>query len=124
MRPNIVFLGEKPEFKEVLEAINATKKDKAPGMCGIPCRNLKTWRGETRLWPVQLVLQIWETEETLQNWKDAGFVPPFKKESVKDCGNYRGISLLPVPRKILILDSDFKKDKIRIPMSVRIKSEC
>ena len=36
LRPNIVFLDEKPEFKEVLDAMNATNKDRAPGMCGIP----------------------------------------------------------------------------------------
>ena len=36
LRPNIVFLHEEPEFKEVLDAINATNKGKAPGMYGIP----------------------------------------------------------------------------------------
>ena len=36
LRPNIVFLDEKPELKEVLDAINATNKSKAPGMCSTP----------------------------------------------------------------------------------------
>ena len=36
LRPNIVFLYKKPEFTKVLDAINATNKGKAPGMCGIP----------------------------------------------------------------------------------------
>ena len=36
LRPNIVFLDKKPEFKKVLDAINATNKGKVPGMCGIP----------------------------------------------------------------------------------------
>ena len=36
MRPNIASLNEKPEVKELLDAINATNKGKDPGMGGIP----------------------------------------------------------------------------------------
>ena len=36
LRRNIVFFDKKPEFKEALDAISATNKGKAPGMCGIP----------------------------------------------------------------------------------------
>ena len=36
LRPNIPSLDEKPEVKELLDAINATNKGKAPGMGGIP----------------------------------------------------------------------------------------
>jgi len=36
LRPNIATLDEKPEVKELLDAINATNKGKAPGIGGIP----------------------------------------------------------------------------------------
>lgn len=47
LRLNTVFLAEKPEFKEALDAINTTNKGKAHGMCGILAEIKK--RGEERL---------------------------------------------------------------------------
>ena len=38
-----------------------------------------------------------------QEWKDATLVPLFKKKYRKICDNYRGISLLSVPGKVLAL---------------------
>ena len=49
----------------------------------------------------KLSLQIWETEEIPKDWKDGIIVPVFKKGRRKDCGNYRGISLLSIAEKIL-----------------------
>ena len=49
-----------------------------------------------------MVLQIWETEEIPQDWKDAIIVLEFIKKCLKDCGNYQGISLLSMARKILV----------------------
>ena len=43
LRPNIASLDEKPEIKELLDAINVR----------CTCRTLKTWQGETHLQPVQ-----------------------------------------------------------------------
>ena len=36
-----------------------------------------------------------------QDWKDANFISIFKKGSRKECGNYRGISLLSIAGKIM-----------------------
>ena len=49
----------------------------------------------------KLSLQIWETEEIPKDWKDGITVPVFKKGRRKDCGNYRGVSLLSIAEKIL-----------------------
>ena len=49
----------------------------------------------------KLSLQIWETEEIPKDWKDGIIVPVFKKGRRKDCGNYRGVSLLSIAEKIL-----------------------
>ena len=49
----------------------------------------------------QLILSVWSEENVPQDWKDASIVPIFKKGSRKDCGNYKGISLLSIAGKIL-----------------------
>ena len=47
------------------------------------------------------ILKIWEKETVPQDWKDANIVSLFKKGDRKDCGNYRGISLLSIAGKIM-----------------------
>jgi len=49
----------------------------------------------------QLIISVWKEERVPQDWKDASIIPIFKKGSRKDCGNYRGISLLSIAGKIL-----------------------
>ena len=49
----------------------------------------------------KLSLQTRETQDLLKDWKDGIIVPVFKKGRRKDCGNYRGISLLSIAEKIL-----------------------
>ena len=48
-----------------------------------------------------LIVKIWETNEMPQDWKDANIIPIFEKGSKKNCGNYRGISLLSIAGKIM-----------------------
>ena len=48
-----------------------------------------------------LIAQIWNDEVVPQDWKDASFVPIFKKGNRKQCGNYRGILLLSIAGKIM-----------------------
>ena len=49
----------------------------------------------------KLSLQTRETQDIPKDWKDGIIVPVFKKGRRKDCGNYRGISLLSIAEKIL-----------------------
>ena len=42
----------------------------------------------------KLSLQTRETQDLPKDWKDGIIVPVFKKGRRKDCGSYRGISLL------------------------------
>ena len=94
-------LSEPPDLKEVVDAIDATREGKAPGKCEIPA---EIWKhGGTKIVSKlhQLILSVWSEENVPQDWKDASIVPIFKKGSRKDCGNYRGISLLSIAGKIL-----------------------
>ena len=49
----------------------------------------------------KLSLQTRETQDIPKDWKDGIIVPVFKKGRRKDCGNYRGISLLSTAEEIL-----------------------
>ena len=53
------------------------------------------------LYKLSLQTSCRETEEIPKDWKDGIIVPVFKKGRRKDCGNYRGISLLSIAEKIL-----------------------
>ena len=94
-------MSEEPVFQELLDAIESTPSDKAPGRCGIPAEIWKHDGQTIKQKLFELVLLIWKNEEVPQDWKDASIVPLFKKGSRVDCGNYRGISLLSIASKIL-----------------------
>ena len=48
-----------------------------------------------------LCLKIWDTETILKDWGKAVITPIYKKKDKLNCNNYRGISLLLHPEKIL-----------------------
>jgi len=47
------------------------------------------------------VNKIWNTGEIPQDWRDGIIIPLPKKGDVKDCNNWRGITLLSVPGKVV-----------------------
>ena len=94
-------LSEAPSFEELLEAIVATRENKAPGGCGIPAEVWKYGGAKLKERLFDLIAHIWRIENMPQDWKDANVVPIFKKGSRKDCENYRGISLLSIAGKIM-----------------------
>ena len=54
-------------------------------------------------WLHKLISIVWRTERSPQDWKDSIIATIFKKGDAKECGNYRGISLLSVPGKVYAL---------------------
>ena len=88
-------------IEEIRKAVKQMKCNKASGGDGIPAEVYK--HGGTILVHHlhRLFLKIWDNEEVPQELKDASIVTIFKKGSRTECGNYRGISLLPVAGKIL-----------------------
>ena len=50
----------------------------------------------------RLITLIWREVNVPQQWKDAFVTVLHKKGDTTECGNYRGISLVPQPGKILL----------------------
>ena len=92
---------EKPSFHETIKAIKETKEGKSPGVCGILAEIWKQGGEKLKRKLHDQILKIWEKETVPQDWKDANIVSLFKKGEWKDCGNYRGISLLSIAGKIM-----------------------
>ena len=89
-------MDDTPSFDELLNAIDTTKENKAPGECGIPAEVWKHGGLKLKERLHDLIVFIWKDEQMPQDWKNANIVPIFKKGSRKTCGNYRGISLLSI----------------------------
>ena len=100
-RPAVSSLDEPPNFDELMSTIRTTQDGKAPGGDGIPAEVWKFGGVQLTNCLHKLIQEIWDAQKIPQDWKDASIVPLFKKGERKDCGNYRGISLLATVGKIL-----------------------
>ena len=91
-----------PSLAEVREAVAKLKGGKAPGVCNISVELLKGG-GEAMIRGLHAVLTaVWHSGIVPPDWKRGLVIPIFKgKGSRQDCGNYRGITLLSVPGKVL-----------------------
>ena len=89
-----------PTLDKVSKAVTAMKNSKAPGADGIPAEIFKHSDVKLQRRLHKLFVNIWHSEETLQDFKDASVVTNFKKGDKSDCGNYRGKSLLRIAGKI------------------------
>jgi len=88
-------LVPEPSAAEVALAIDKLKSHKSPGIDQIPAELIKA-RGRTICLEInKLITSIWKKEKLSEEWKESIIVPNHKKGDKTDCGNYRGISLLP-----------------------------
>ena len=98
-------LEDTPEVnrEEVERAVKKLQNKKAAGEDRIVAELLKNG-GETMIdWLMELLREVWKTRQVPQEWKNATLVPLHKKKDRRICDNYRGISLLSVPGKVLTL---------------------
>ena len=77
---------QRPKILEL--DVNATKENKAPGVCGIPTEIWKYGGMKPKSELYKLVLKIWNNQDVPLDWKDANIISLFKKGSRKECGNY------------------------------------
>ncbi|KAG0729173.1 Transposon TX1 uncharacterized protein [Chionoecetes opilio] len=91
-----------PSLDEVREAVAKLRGGKAAGVCNISAELLKA-RGEAMTRGLHAVLTaVWQSGTIPPDWKRGLVVPIWKgKGDRQDCNNYRGITLLSVPGKVL-----------------------
>ena len=83
------------------EAITQLNNNKAAGIDGLAPELLKFGPGELIRIVHRVVVQIRETEELPDEWKDGVIRPIYKKGDKLDCENYRAITITNAAYKIL-----------------------
>ena len=88
--------------EEVEQAVKKLQNGKAAGEDEIVAEMLKSG-GEVMIdWLLEILQEVWRTKQLPSEWKKSILVPVHKKDR-KVCDNYRGISLLSIPGKVLSL---------------------
>ena len=90
-----------PTVSEIEQAIKRLKNGKAAGEDLIQAELLKADVRYTGNKIHELLTEIWKEEKVPINWKKGLIVKLPKKGNLKNCKNWRGITLLPVISKIL-----------------------
>ena len=85
-----------------LNTVSDTKSEKAPGIDSLQAELLKADIGTTSRLLTDLFCKIWEQEVIPKDWfKGLIFKLP-KKGDLGNCDNWRGISLLSVPKQDIL----------------------
>ena len=89
--------------EEVERAVKKLRNGKAAGEDSIVHELLKNDGTSLIDWLWELLLEGWKSGNVPEDWKSTTLVPLHKKRDRKICDNYRGISLLSVPSKVMSL---------------------
>ena len=90
-----------PTKEEVIAAIKSLKNGKAPGSDNL---NAELFKADPELAAkilLPLFTAIWERKAVPGDWSEGVIIKLPKKGSRKNCNNWRGITLLSIPSKIL-----------------------
>ena len=88
--------------EEVEEAVRSLKAEKSPGVDNIPSKLLKKGGEATTTVLTAISKKIWETKKWPKEWTQSLVVPLQKKGNLNQCQNYRTISLISHPSKIML----------------------
>ena len=92
---------DEPSLAEVRKALGQLRDGRAPGVCGVYVEMLKVGGEASLRWLHTLVCSAWSTGVIPTDWKRGLVVPIWKgKGDVRECSNYRGVTLLSVPGKV------------------------
>ena len=92
---------ETPTLREIEEAIKTLKNGKAPGPDMLGPEMFKADSKYSANTLMRLFESIWRCKKVPADWKKGIIVKIPKKGKRTDCNNWRGITLLSVPGKIL-----------------------
>ena len=99
--PNPHINTQPPTLLEVREVLGKFRSGRAAGICQIPAELLQKGGDLLHRELTTVFKNVWTSEEIPSDWKRSIIVPIYKgKGDPKDCGNYRGISLLSVAGKM------------------------
>ena len=88
--------------EEVEEAVRNLKAGKFPRVDNIPCELLKNGRETTTAVLATICQKIWETKEWPKEWTQSLVISLTKNGNLKQCQNYRAISLISHLSKIIL----------------------
>ena len=87
---------------EVKWALGSITTNKARGGDGIPVELFQILKDDAVKVLHSICQQIWKTQQWPQDWKRSVFIPIPKKGNAKECSNYRTISLISNPGKVML----------------------
>ena len=103
--PENMQIGVQPTIQELTDVIRSLVNGKAVRPNGVSVELFKiTLNGDPTMRQrlLDIVVRIWRGGEVPQQWKDAIIMILHKKKDRRECGNYRGISLVAHAGKILL----------------------
>ena len=98
--PPYLELDGPPTLEELWSALSKLKNGKASGKTGIFPELVKCGCVELHERLLMVMQEVWEQGAVVEDWKHAVIVPISKKGDLKECNNWRGISLLDVAGKL------------------------
>ena len=108
------------EEDEMNKAINRLKNNKSPGTDQIPAEILKHGGPKLREKLTNLCNLCWKEQQVPEEWKKGIIIKLPKKGNLCCCGNWRGITLLSVPGKVLCL---ILLERLKIGLDSLIRNE-
>lgn len=92
---------EPPSVEEIIAAIEHLKNGRAPGIDNLNAEYFKADPMFAAKLLQPLFTKIWKEKKTPDEWNKGVIVKIPKKGNLRDCNNWRGVTLLSIPSKIL-----------------------
>ena len=90
-----------PSKEEIINTIKALKFNKAPGPDNLNAELFKTDPAIAAEILLPLMMKVWAGKRIPDDCNEATIIRIPKKGALNDCNNWRGITLLSIPSKIL-----------------------